>query len=151
MRRGDLIIGGLLFLIGCGISVCAIMTSVGNIRKPGPGFLAFLTGGGLMILSLVILLKAWRLSKPLSTQRGIEVPRLRNIVFFSLGVVAYAYMLDHLGYLVATLLFMAFLLRAIYPQRWWVIVLGSIGSDVISYLMFSTWLKIDLPIGIFGF
>lgn len=151
MRRADLIIGGLLFLMGCGLSTYAIITSVGSVRTPGPGFFAFLIGGGLMILSAMIFLKAWQLPKPSSAQRGSEVLHWRNIVFFSFGLGAYAYALEHLGYLVATPLFMIFLFRAIYPpRRWWVSILGGIGATVISYVVFYTWFKVDLPIGIFG-
>jgi putative tricarboxylic transport membrane protein len=150
MKRKDFISGVVLFLVGCGICGYALRTSLGTITQPGAGFFGFLTGAAISIFSLITLFRGWRLPKPGSSEGTKESVRWRNIILLCLGVLAYSYGLEFLGYLIATLLLMIFLFRTIEPQPWWVVLLGGVSTTLISYLLFQVWLKIDLPIGFLG-
>lgn len=150
MKEKDFISGMVLFLVGCGICGYAFHTSLGRITQPGAGFFAFLSGLAIAIFSLLIFLKSWLSSRPASGSTGEAATHWRNILLLSLGILGYSYGIEFLGYLIATLLLMLFFFRTIEPQPWWVVLLGGIGTTSISYLLFQVWLKIDLPIGVFG-
>jgi len=65
--------------------------------------------------------------------------------------VIYALILEWLGFVISTVLFLAFLLQSIEAKRWVVVVLVSVGSSLLTYALFELWLHARLPKGIFGF
>jgi len=66
-----------------------------------------------------------------------------------IALLAYAVGMEYLGFLISTFLFIAFLLKFIEPQRWSVVLLGSILTSGISYGVFELILKVQLPRGPF--
>lgn len=151
MKEKDIWSGGLLFLIGCGICFYASKTSIGTPSEPGPGFLALGAGGSLAILALGIVLRAWVSSK--SSAERIEEHRtnLGRIFILCIVTVGYGYGLELLGYIIDTTLLMFILFRVAQPLPWIYVLLGSLSSSIFSYLLFHSWLKMELPMGIFGF
>ena len=63
---------------------------------------------------------------------------------------AFAFLFEHLGYIITTFLLIAFLLRAIEPQKWWVVILVAFLCSLVSFLVFGLLLNIQLPPGILG-
>jgi len=49
------------------------------------------------------------------------------------------------------MLFIGFLLRAVEPQRWSVVVAGAVGAALGAFAVFNLWLKTQLPQGPWGF
>jgi hypothetical protein len=45
---------------------------------------------------------------------------------------------------------MGFMFRVIEPQRWRTVIAGALFSAAIAYLIFDTWLKVELPKGFLG-
>ena len=150
MRDKDFTSGLVFFLVACGVCFYAFRTSLGSLTNPGPGLFAFMSGGVLFVLSLVLMLKSWRLPKSPSAEKSREPLRRRNILILASAMVIYSLVLNYLGYIPSTLLLMIVFFRGIEPQPWWVVMLGSSVSAGFSYLLFHVWLKIDLPIGILG-
>jgi hypothetical protein len=68
-----------------------------------------------------------------------------------LALLAYALLLKPLGFSLCTALFIGFLLRAVQPQRWSVVLAGAMGAAVGAYGIFEAWLKAQLPRGPWGF
>jgi hypothetical protein len=66
------------------------------------------------------------------------------------ALVAYVFLLKHLGFLLSTMLFIGFLLRAIAPQRWPVVIGMAILTALVCYGIFEWWLKAQLPKGFLG-
>ena len=64
---------------------------------------------------------------------------------------AYALLLHSLGFSLCTALFVGFLLRAVKPQRWPVVMAGGILAALGTYGIFELWLKAQLPRGPWGF
>jgi hypothetical protein len=56
-----------------------------------------------------------------------------------------------LGFLLASVILMGFLLRAIEPQKWYVVTLGAFLIPVIASLVFGWCLGVQLPTGVLGF
>lgn len=67
------------------------------------------------------------------------------------ALLLYALTMEHLGFILSTTLFIAFLLWLVERQRWYVILFGAVLSSVAIYLVFKVWLETALPIGWFGF
>ncbi len=141
-----------LFWLGFGVLICilSVKLSLGTLRSPGPGFLPFISGGLLAALAFVAYLQTGSSSpskemKPIwsDSRRG-----LRMILTF-LALLAYAVGMEYLGFLISTFLFIAFLLKFIEPQRWTVVLLGSILASGVSYCVFELILQVQLPKGPF--
>ena len=63
------------------------------------------------------------------------------------ALVAFAFLLAPLGFPLATLASVVFLLRAIEPQRWGLTLTLSIATMVLCVLMFQVWLQVQFPEG----
>jgi hypothetical protein len=66
------------------------------------------------------------------------------------GLLGYALLLEPLGFILCTLIFMIVLLAFVEPQRWFLVLLVSIATTTASYLIFQLWLKSQLPSGFLG-
>ena len=67
------------------------------------------------------------------------------------SLLAYALLMKPLGFFLCTLLFIGFLLRAVVPQKWVVVIMGAILTAMGTYGLFEIWLKAQLPKGPWGF
>ena len=67
------------------------------------------------------------------------------------ALVVYALVLNRLGFIITTALLVAFLLRAIIPQKWSVVISGAVLTPLFTYLIFQVCLQTQLPRGFFGF
>jgi hypothetical protein len=61
--------------------------------------------------------------------------------------VAFAFLLEPLGFPLTTLVFMVFLLRAIEPQSWGLTLTLSIVTLALCVLVFQVWLQVQFPGG----
>ena len=74
----------------------------------------------------------------------------KNAMVILISMLAYALLMVPLGFFLTTTLFIAFLLRAITPQRWSIVAVCSILTAAASYLLFEVWLQAQLPKGPWG-
>lgn len=139
-----------LFWAGFGIVFCVGGLQHGLTRAgiPGPGCLPFIVGLVLIFLSFVLMISTILGNK----QVGKSSPEPRSMKKFWLAVfslIAYGVALKHLGYLLTTFLFMAFLLRSIEPQRWKITFIWAFLTAFLSWTIFML-LKVELPKGVLG-
>jgi putative tricarboxylic transport membrane protein len=143
-----------IVLLSFSLAVCfqAVRYPFGSISRIGPGFLPFYASLALAALSLVILLQAL-----LAPGRKEPEPnggsRRRNIlkvgaVFFSM--VAYAFLLDKLGFPITTFLFTLILFKFCESYRWMPAILGGLIASLGNYLVFGLWLQCQFPKGWLG-
>jgi hypothetical protein len=144
---------GLAFvLIGCLICAGSVGYGLGTFSAPDSGLMPFLTGVGMVVLGISGCVDA-----TLRRVRGeCWAPVLRGVrwrkgALVVAALVAYVLLLRPLGFLLDTILFLAFLLRAIVPQRWPVVAVGAFGAAGAAYAVFEVWLKAQLPKGWLGF
>ncbi len=67
------------------------------------------------------------------------------------SLLIYALVLEWLGFLLATFALLLFFFRTLQRQSWLVVVTGSLATSLLSYLVFKTWLGVNLPGGLLGF
>lgn len=139
------------FILGLAVCLGSLQYKLGTPASPGTGFMSFLAGLAICFFSGIGLIHS-----TLRQRQGEGwVPLLRgvlwkNALIILVSLLAYALLLVPLGFSLTTALFIGFLLRAIAPQRWSVVVACSLLTAAISYLLFEVWLKAQLPKGPFG-
>jgi len=154
-----------IFWTVLGLAICfgAYRLSLGSPNDPGPGMFSFIAGAALTLLSLIQWInvalarsQAQALSSETQLSQTVEplFANRRGAIKAAVIVVAllvYSLSMEHLGFILSTSLFIGFLLWLVEPQRWYVIVFGSVLSSLTTYLVFKVWLDTALPVGLFGF
>ena len=140
-------------VIGGTICILAFQHGLGSIRAPGPGFVAFLSGilvgaiGAIMIFS-----KRVSMGHGKGTVRtaglGIPAASMRRLAYTMMFLVAYAILMDPLGYIVSTFLAMFGLFFNWEKKNWLWSFFFSVSASLVSYLVFEVWLHCQLPRGI---
>ncbi len=152
MNRQQL--GSLVWLI-LGLLICtgSYRLSLGNFHNPGPGFLPFITGALLTGLSGLYFVQSGRKGRGAEPEKPFLVDRGRawKATITLIALLAYAIGMEYLGFLVSTTIFLAFLLGVVEPQRWYVVIFGSILASAASFTIFEILLKSPLPTGFFEF
>jgi hypothetical protein len=142
--------------VSLGVALCigSVRLRLGGFHKPGPGFMPFLAGSFLILLGLI--LAGSTLSKGLEEEKTKGKEAWMNVnwkrfLFTLSGLFAYALLLEPIGFYPIAFLFLFFLFKLTEPKRW-LMPAGLAGISVLlSYLIFSVWLKVQFPIGIFRF
>lgn len=143
-----------IFFIGTGGAICvaSVGYSLGTLSAPDSGLMPFLTGSGMVLLGTAGFVDA-----TLRHRRGerwepiVRGTRWQKSLQVVAALAAYALLLKPLGFLLCTILLLAFLLRAIAPQRWPVVIGGALAAAGAAYAVFELWLQAQLPKGWLGF
>jgi putative tricarboxylic transport membrane protein len=144
-----------LVWLGVGIFICigSLRLSLGEFRNPGPGFLSFFAGLVIMGLALVVHLQSRkrrpRTANEVSEPIWSDPKKGMKIVMTVVALLVYAVMMNYLGFLISTFLFLAFILKTIEPQRWSVTLIGSLFASAAFYVIFEIGLQSQLPKGLF--
>ena len=137
-----------VFLFAFGIFVCvqASRLEMGHLHNPGPGFIPLLAGVLLGGLSLVIFLQSFIGKEKISVFGG---EWLKGTVVVG-SLIIYILVLEKLGFLITTFIFLLVSLLSFKPRKLRDSLLVSLFTVIISYLVLSLWLKVQLPKGILG-
>jgi putative tricarboxylic transport membrane protein len=137
-----------LVWLGVGVAVgrAGWDLGLGAINDPGPGFLLFWVGFVMAGLALAVLSMALR--APAEAPALWAGTRWTRVLLVLAALVAYAWALPRLGFLVTTTLVLIYLFKVVEPQRWWVAVAGALASAAVGYVVFKVWLGAQLPAGL---
>jgi putative tricarboxylic transport membrane protein len=151
LKRND-IIGGLFFL-GAGIlfAVYARTVDIGTMEEPGPGFLPLWAGMLLGVLSALLLLKAWFKTFEAGEPFFPEHDSWKRVLMVVVSLIAYNLLLVPLGFILVTFLFVAFLVKFVFPQTWLRTILTAGLSTAGAQIIFVSLLEIQFPKGPLGF
>jgi hypothetical protein len=148
----DRILGFIWLFLGLGICGMSYHVDLGELSSPGPGLAPFLSGCLLMFLSAIYLAKSFFFTGHSWGGRSFwKGVRWDKSILVTAALLAYILVAPILGYILVTFFFLLFLGKVIEPQRWKIVLLVSIFSTVISYLVFCLWLKCQFPGGVLGF
>ncbi|MCX5907626.1 MAG: tripartite tricarboxylate transporter TctB family protein [Deltaproteobacteria bacterium] len=133
---------GLFFLaLSCMVCYFSWQLGLGKPSKPGPGFMPFLAGLLLGSLSFLFIIQ---ISLKAAALWDIEV-HWGNFLSVILAMFAYTYLLERIGFVFVTFLFVVVLMRIIEPQSWKKAILTGVISSSGAYLLFETFLQSQLP------
>ena len=150
--NNDQVSGAVWVAVGIAVALGSVRYGLGPLESPGTGFLPFLAGCAIALLATIGLIQS-----TLKQRRGVGwTPILRGVrwqkpLLVMAALAAYALLMKPLGFVLCTVLFIGFLLRAVEPQRWSVVILGAVGAALGAFAVFNLWLKTQLPLGPWGF
>ncbi len=142
---------GLFLMILSGVVIHeAIELEVGTPTNPGSGFMILGASAVLGLLALRQFIKSLRPHERKS--EGItEKIHWGRIIAVIVTNILYILLLQPLGYLVCTFLFLSFLFQVLEKGRWVPRVLGSAFTSFLTYLLFARLLQLNLPKGVLPF
>lgn len=150
MRRYDLVSTLFLIVLAAYVTGSGFRLGFGEWREPGPGFLAVVSGLVLGVLGAVWL--GMTFAKP-QGPRGVarrfiaDTGGLRKVGLTAAALIAFALLLEPLGFPLTTLVFMMFLLRVIEPQGWGLALMLSVVTVALCVVVFQVWLQVQFPEG----
>jgi len=137
--RTDLVIGGVLSLLGVGVSLEAVRLKVGSALDPQPGFFPLV--GGILLIALGALQVGHALwaTRPLDDTRQDRLGAPATLVG---GLAIYVTLLPWAGYPLATALLTLLALR-VQDTRWPSAIAASVLLALGSYFLF---LRLGVPL-----
>ena len=103
-----------------------------------PRFLGVL----LFVLGLLLLLK-----RQTKEDEKTSITKEKKLVALYIGLISYTYLLDKLGFLADTFLWVAYVGLLVGERKWWVILLTALLGPALGYYIFQVQLGVPLPEG----
>ena len=151
MRSADRTAGAVLLALAVAFGAGALRQyAYWGPNGPGPAFLPFWLGLVMALLATMLLVGALRAKGPgepwLPSGEG-----LRRLLFVLAATIAYVALLNLLGMVVATVLFLIVLMRVLDRCGWPLTLAVALATAGSIYVVFGRWLKVPLPTGVLGF
>ncbi len=110
--------------------------------------MAFGAGIGVSLLALAVLIRSFLSKQEAPTvKRDKETTGSGRLLPICVSLFVYTAVVNWLGFAVATLIFVFFLLRTAESERWWRTLIKAVLVTAGNYLVFVVWLGINLPKG----
>lgn len=138
-------------ILSCSVCVQSLRLGIGTLRNPGLGFMAFGASLLLGVLSSILFLQTFFTREPERTTFLFAGKLWQKVFFVLVALLAYAGFIRVGGYLISTFLLMSFLFWVVKGQKGWLVLIFSFLTTLITYYIFSVWLKGQFPEGIFAF
>jgi hypothetical protein len=150
---------GLIWIFaGCLICFLSWRIHLGSFREPGAGFVAFAAGIALVIVGVLMSLSVSFGNRAPESKQPSSAPQEAGAAFLRLpklpvlytvaALLGYGLVVNALGYLITTFLVMFALFYDRGTNRLIPSALSSLLTVVMTYLIFETWLRCQLPRGI---
>jgi hypothetical protein len=142
-----------LFWLVIAILVCinSFRLGVGGFSSPDAGFFPFWSGvvlGTFAIIVMVSNIKEESREKLIDAWKGVQ---WNKAAWMLISLFLYSFLLPTIGYVIATIALMAFLLGVISRSKVYVQLVIALAIVSVSYLVFKILLSVPLPRGPFGF
>ena len=117
----------------------------------GPQVFPALIGIGLLGSALLLMAETWRKQRPAGVTPDPSARAHRLILAgMVLWTALYYLAFEPLGYLLSTLVYMFVLLACFNRGRWFVNAACAVGFTLAAYAVFTRFLQVALPQGVFG-
>jgi putative tricarboxylic transport membrane protein len=166
MRRGDVVLGIVVTLIGAGALWMASRMPFYSEHTPGPGFFPVLVSSGLIVMGLILARQGMRPSKPevravgavsqLDREAHGKAPKPpsgapfipRRPLAVLIGYIVCVPLLGVLGFVLTAILLFAYLLFFVETRRGVGAIAASVVIPIATWLLFVQLLGIELPNGL---
>jgi putative tricarboxylic transport membrane protein len=116
---------------------------------PGPAFLPRWIAGAGVLLSVILLLQAWRAGGAARPEWPEKAGAIR-VLLTTGGLILCVPLAPYLGLVVTTVLFMLGMMVGILRRRILPSLITAVGTGGLIYVVFVWWLKVALPAGPLG-
>ena len=116
---------------------------------PGSGFLPAWLGGVMAALALLMLLRRPRAADAVEWLPSGE--GARRVIVLIVASVLYVALLKPLGMIIASALYLAFVMRYFERHAWWLTAVVVLAASAANWLVFVHWLKVPFPASPLGF
>jgi putative tricarboxylic transport membrane protein len=126
---------------------------LGTLRVPGPGFFPFVLASALLLVGLALFVAAVVAPREAANATARDVPRrarLRPVLALA-ALVGHAFLMESIGFALATVALLAVLFSIVAPSRWPLALGGSVIAAAAVHVVFRLWLRVQLPVGPWGF
>ena len=149
MGRHDRV--GILFFLGLAVAIVveSYRLGPGSFSEPGPGLVPLGSGLILGIFALAV----WVRTSTRKEEEGEVLWRRgagTKLIYILASLVAYAGLLNFLGFLLMNFLWMGFVCWKMGKMGWKATLLTSLASTFFAYLLFEHYLSIRFPRGVWG-
>jgi putative tricarboxylic transport membrane protein len=146
MKKSATASSALFFGFAIGALIVSMKLPLGTLNAPAAGFFPAVLAALLALTSLLSFINALRSGHERADPA--EPLRWKKIVFTVSSLLVYAFVFESFGYLVATFLFIIFLLRIVEQKTWGLAVAVAFVAAFFSYLIFGLLLGTPLPAGL---
>jgi putative tricarboxylic transport membrane protein len=147
MRKYDLTIRFFWLALGLFVVIYSYTLGLGKLIDPGPGLLPFLLGMIFLILSSVRFVTVIRLREAEETGEEKKKVEYWRIILIVVALLIWAFVLESLGFLIATFILMTLLYHAAGFKKWYVSIFWGLITVLVTYFVF-TYLGVRFPPGI---
>ena len=149
MSKADRISGIFWLAFSVFVMIESYRLGLGTLHQPGPGFVFFWGTIVLGIMSLTIVVRAGGYKKSEKSEtfnlRGFNIGK---VILVLVSLFLYSLFMEKLGFIPTTLLLFIFLLGVVEKKKWFFTISTSVVVTALTYLIFETWLKSQLPKGL---
>jgi putative tricarboxylic transport membrane protein len=111
----------------------------------------FWSGAFVGILAAILLIQNVISHQTAAPGKTREKVTWKSIALTLIFFLVYILVLEHLGYIIATTLFVGIILKIIEKKGWFLSSWVAVVMALASYYIFKVWLQAELPKGLFGF
>jgi len=151
MKRGWQAAAVALLVVFALFAFESLQLSLRDALGPGPGFFPFwlsVVGGGLALL-LLAQLHSGRAAVDAGTLK-FDRSGVRRVTLVLAGLIVAVALLELVGFRLAMLLLIAYVLVALGVRNWLAITLFALAGSFGVFYVFFALLKVPLPVGIAG-
>lgn len=151
-NRKDFSSGFCLFVLGFFIAFRSIRLSVWSRFGPDEGFFPLVAAIIIIGSSLIIIIKSLSLTRGQKKEKILEKQEKEVVSIFRVScyiilTMLYGLLLEKVGFLITSGLFLILILKYVERQRWKMTILVGLASIITSYLLFVYFLGVRLPRG----
>jgi putative tricarboxylic transport membrane protein len=148
MRVADLVISAAFFVMGAWMIWQSTMLPQFSVFGPGPEFLPNIAGGLLIVLSALLFVSTVRKGEVTPADFWPNRSGWYRVGVMVFALFLYTALLEVVGYLLLTFLYMVFMLFALSKYRWFVKIGLAVFITLLFYQIFVGMLGVPAPKGI---
>jgi len=153
MKKAEMITGVFLLVLSGLVVWQALEMPPSATFGPGAGFLPFWLGILLAVLATILFVSAWR--REMTAKEDAPVfpgkQALFTIALVLSALGGYILLIEVVGYVVDTFLFVLFLVKVVEREKWPLALMLAVATTAGLFITFQILLKITLPSNMFGF
>lgn len=153
MKKADMITGVVLLALSGFVILETWRMPASATFGPGPAFLPFWLAVLLAVFATILFVSALQRQATEKDHHSIFPGKeaLLAITLVMVGLGFYILLIEVVGYLADTFLFIVFLMKAVEREKWPLTLMVAVGTTAVLFLTFQYLLQITLPSNMFGF